>query len=51
MLGLPRRLVDVACRAAELNCADLTSDQKPVRVTGSDPYGLDADGNGLGCTS
>jgi hypothetical protein len=23
----------------------------PVRVTGSDPYGLDSDGNGVGCES
>lgn len=23
----------------------------PVRVTGSDPYGLDRDGNGVGCES
>jgi hypothetical protein len=23
--------------------------QGPVTVTGSDPYGLDADGDGIGC--
>lgn len=36
-----------------LNCGDLTSDQKPVTVhdTGIDPYGLDRDGDGRGCTS
>ena len=35
----------------DLNCDDLDSSQKPVRVTGDDPYRLDADGDGLGCTS
>ena len=36
-----------------LNCGDLTSAQKPVtvRVTGVDPYQLDRDGDGRGCTS
>lgn len=36
-----------------LNCGDLTADQKPVRVkeTGVDPYRLDRDGDGWGCTS
>ena len=36
-----------------LNCGDLTSDQKPVTVNqiGVDPYRLDRDGNGRGCTS
>ena len=36
-----------------LNCGDLTSDQKPVQVlvTGVDPYRLDSDGDGWGCTS
>ena len=36
-----------------LNCGDLTSDQKPVQVlvTGVDPYRLDRDGDGWGCTS
>ena len=36
-----------------LNCGDLTADQKPVRVKeiGVDPYRLDRDRNGLGCTS
>ena len=36
-----------------LNCGDLTSDQKPVRVKviGEDPYKLDRDGDGQGCTS
>ena len=35
-----------------LNCGDLTSEQKPVRVKeiGVDPYRLDRDGNGVGCT-
>ncbi|WP_420431844.1 hypothetical protein [Candidatus Poriferisocius sp.] len=36
-----------------LNCGDLTSDQKPVQVlvAGVDPYRLDRDGDGWGCTS
>jgi hypothetical protein len=36
---------------SDLNCDDLSSAQTPVRVTGSDPYGLDADGDGYGCDS
>ena len=36
-----------------LNCSDLTAAQKPVRVKqiGIDPYRLDRDRNGWGCTS
>ena len=36
-----------------LNCGDLTSDQKPVTINqiGVDPYRLDRDGDGRGCTS
>ena len=36
-----------------LNCGDLTADQKPVTVhnPGIDPYRLDRDGDGTGCTS
>ena len=36
-----------------LNCGDLTAAQKPVRVKeiGVDPYRLDRDGDGQGCTS
>ena len=34
---------------ADLNCDDIADRLKPVRVTGSDPYGLDRDGDGLGC--
>ena len=36
-----------------LNCGDLTADQKPVTVLvpGVDPYRLDRDGDGRGCTS
>lgn len=36
-----------------LNCGDLTPEQKPVRVKeiGVDPYRLDRDRNGEGCTS
>jgi endonuclease YncB( thermonuclease family) len=32
----------------DLDCADING---PVRVTGSDPYRLDADGDGTGCDS
>jgi hypothetical protein len=38
-------------RVADLNCADIPASKRPVRVTGSDPYGLDRDRNGWGCTS
>ncbi len=36
-----------------LNCGDLTREQRPVTVlvTGTDPYRLDRDGDGRGCTS
>ena len=36
-----------------VNCGDLTADQKPVTVNeiGVDPYRLDRDRNGVGCTS
>ena len=36
-----------------LNCTDLTSAQKPVRLKqrGVDPYRLDGDGDGVGCES
>ena len=36
-----------------VNCGDLTAAQKPVRVKqpGVDPYRLDRDGDGWGCTS
>jgi hypothetical protein len=38
-------------RVADLNCGDIPASKKPVRVTGSDPYRLDADGDGYGCDS
>ena len=38
-------------RVADLNCADIPSSKKPVRVRGSDPYRLDGNGDGWGCTS
>ena len=38
-------------RVADLNCADIPDSKKPVRVTGSDPYRLDGNGDGWGCTS
>jgi hypothetical protein len=36
-------------RVADLNCSDLPSSKRPVRVTGSDPYRLDGDGDGIAC--
>jgi hypothetical protein len=36
-------------RAADLNCSEIPSSKKPVRVTGSDPYRLDGDGDGVAC--
>jgi hypothetical protein len=36
-------------RVADLNCADIPPEDKPVTVTGSDPYALDADGDGSAC--
>ena len=37
--------------AGDLDCGDIPSNKKPVRVTGGDPYGLDRDGGGVGCDS
>jgi hypothetical protein len=34
---------------ADLDCSDIAESKKPVHVTGSDPYHLDADGDGHGC--
>jgi hypothetical protein len=36
-------------RQADLNCADIPASKKPVRVSGSDPYRLDGDGDGIAC--
>jgi hypothetical protein len=36
-------------RTADLNCADVPASKRPVRVTGSDPYRLDGDGDGIAC--
>jgi hypothetical protein len=36
-------------RRADLNCADIPASKRPVRVTGSDPYRLDGDGDGIAC--
>lgn len=36
-------------RVADLNCDDIPTSKKPIRVTGRDPYRLDGDGDGLGC--
>jgi hypothetical protein len=35
--------------AGDLDCGDIPAAKKPVHVTGSDPYRLDGDGDGLGC--
>jgi hypothetical protein len=34
---------------SDLNCSDIPDSKKPIHVTGSDPYNLDSDGDGLGC--
>ena len=36
---------------SDLDCGDIDDSLKPIRVTGNDPYRLDADGDGLGCES
>lgn len=36
-------------RVADLNCDDIPASKKPIRVTGSDPYRLDGDGDGSAC--
>lgn len=36
-------------RLADLNCSDIPASKRPVRVTGSDPYRLDGDGDGIAC--
>jgi hypothetical protein len=38
-------------RVGDLNCDEIPASKKPVQVTGSDPYRLDADHNGVGCQS
>lgn len=35
--------------AGDLNCDEIAESKKPIRVTGSDPYALDRDRDGLGC--
>jgi hypothetical protein len=35
----------------DLDCSDIPSSEKPVQVTGGDPYRLDGDGDGVGCDS
>lgn len=34
---------------SDIDCGDIPDAKTPVRVTGSDAYGLDADKDGLGC--
>jgi hypothetical protein len=36
-------------RVPDLNCSDIPSSKRPVRVTGSDPYRLDGDRDGWAC--
>lgn len=36
-------------RVPDLDCGQIDDDLKPIRVTGSDPYRLDSDGDGYGC--
>lgn len=36
-------------RVADLDCGQIDDADKPIHVTGNDPYRLDADGDGLGC--
>lgn len=36
-------------RTSDLDCGDISDSLKPIHVTGSDPYRLDSDGDGLGC--
>jgi 5-methylcytosine-specific restriction endonuclease McrA len=36
-------------RVADLDCGQIEDADKPIHVTGNDPYRLDADGDGLGC--
>jgi hypothetical protein len=35
----------------DLDCGEISDSLKPISVTGTDPYGLDSDGDGLGCES
>jgi hypothetical protein len=39
---------DPSYQGDDLDCADIGH---PVEVSGSDPHGLDADGDGVGCES
>lgn len=34
---------------SDIDCGEISDSLKPIRVTGSDPYRLDADNDGLGC--
>ena len=36
-------------RVADLDCGEISPSKKPIRVTGSDRYGLDRDNDGYGC--
>lgn len=34
---------------SDLDCGDIPDSKKPIHVTGSDPYRLDGDGDGIAC--
>ena len=38
-------------RTSDLDCDEIPASKKPVRVSGADPYRLDADDDGVGCES
>ncbi len=35
--------------ASDLDCGDIPNSEKPIHVTGPDPYRLDGDGDGIAC--
>jgi hypothetical protein len=40
---------EICDQTGDVNCTDLTA--KDIKVTGTDPFDLDRDGNGMGCES
>jgi endonuclease YncB( thermonuclease family) len=40
---------DVGLEMVRAGWADRAGDDQPVTISGSDPYGLDSDGDGVGC--
>ncbi len=47
-LQVPKLSLMIPAYPPDVDCADVG---QAVRVTGSDPHGLDADGDGYGCDS